>query len=72
MIGIYGPGGGRAMAAWIANDVAFFDPNFGEFYFVDKANFLQWLPTYFKKSLYSLPKVGLCERYETFVYAKRV
>ncbi|MDB9708022.1 YopT-type cysteine protease domain-containing protein [Planktotalea frisia] len=72
MIGIYGPGGGHAMAAWIANDVAFFDPNFGEFYFANKADFIRWLPTYFKKSLYCLPKVGLCERYETFVYSKRV
>jgi hypothetical protein len=63
-IGIWGPNGGHAMAAWVAQDVAFFDPNFGEFWFEKKADFIKWFPKFFEKSCYSLPKVGLCERYE--------
>ena len=72
MIGIYGPGGAHAMAAWIANDVAFFDPNFGEFYFSDKDAFISWFPTFFRRSGYSWPWVGLCEDYETLFYAKKI
>lgn len=62
-------------AKWLeghANDVTFFDPNYGEFYFPRKADFIRWFPVFFKKSLYALPILGLCERYETRFYAKRV
>jgi hypothetical protein len=36
--------GGHAMCAWIAQDACFFDPNCGEFYFANKADFYKWLP----------------------------
>lgn len=36
------PGGGHAVAAWVAEDVAFFDPNYGEFWFPSPAKFRQW------------------------------
>lgn len=63
-IGIWGPGGGHAMAAWVAQDVAFFDPNYGEFWFQNRYDFIAWFPTFFNKAMYSLPKIGLCETYE--------
>lgn len=72
IIEISGPREGHAMAAWISNDVTFFDPNFGEFYFSDKADFIRWFPTFFRKSFYYLPIFGLCERYATIFYAKSV
>lgn len=69
-IGIWGPGGGHAIAAWVGEDATLFDPNFGEFWFENKADFIDWFPTFFKKSCYSLPKIGLCERYEVMDFAK--
>ena len=71
-IGLHGNGGAHAMAAWIANDAAFFDPNFGEFYFPRKADFIAWFPGFMRRSLYTLPMFGLCEQYETCFYGKRV
>ena len=58
------------MAAWVAQDVAFFDPNFGEFWFERSADFVAWLPTFWQKSFYSNPAVGLSNRYEVMNYAK--
>ncbi len=69
-IGIWGPGGGHAMAAWVAQDVAFFDPNFGEFWFEKRADFVAWWPTFFSRAGYSFPKLGLGDRYEIMDYAK--
>lgn len=64
-IGLWGPNDGHAMAAWVgSNDAVFFDPNFGEFWFQNKKDFISWFPTFFKTSLYSLPYLGLCEKYE--------
>ncbi|MBO9480946.1 MULTISPECIES: YopT-type cysteine protease domain-containing protein [Gammaproteobacteria] len=60
---------GHAMAAWIAQDACFFDPNFGEFYFSDKNTFINWFPYFFLASPYSLPIVGLSEWYENCFYA---
>lgn len=71
-IGIWGSGGGHAMAAWVAQDVAFFDPNFGEFWFERRQDFIRWFPTFFSKSLYSMPKVGLCTKYEIMDFAMSV
>lgn len=42
MIGIYGSGGAHCMAAYIGQDICFFDPNFGEYWFPDQANFVKW------------------------------
>ena len=69
MIGIYGPGGAHAMAAWVGADVAFFDPNFGEFWFENRRDFIAWFPTFFSKACYSWPKLGLCERFEVDEFA---
>ncbi|WP_066014799.1 YopT-type cysteine protease domain-containing protein [Endozoicomonas atrinae] len=70
LIGIQGYSG-HAIAAWIAQDACFFDPNFGEFYFSDKNAFINWFPAFFLASPYSLPYFGLAESYETFLYAPR-
>jgi hypothetical protein len=35
-------GGGHAVCAWVAQDVAFFDPNYGEYWFETTAGFRQW------------------------------
>ena len=42
MIGIHGKGGGHCMAAYVGQDIAFFDPNFGEYWFPDRRNFVAW------------------------------
>ncbi|MES3033801.1 MAG: YopT-type cysteine protease domain-containing protein [Gemmatimonadota bacterium] len=42
MIGIQGPGGGHCMAAYVGHDIAFFDPNFGEYWFPDRRHFVGW------------------------------
>ena len=36
--------GAHAMCAWIGADVAFFDPNVGEFWFDSRQKFYRWLP----------------------------
>ena len=35
-------GGGHATALWVGDDVTFFDPNYGEFWFERRANFQRW------------------------------
>jgi len=41
---IYGPGGAHSVAAWNGiNQFLYFDPNYGEFHFTDKAKFNNWL-----------------------------
>jgi hypothetical protein len=37
---------GHSLAAWVGNDVLFFDPNFGEFWFEDVRNFKKWFAQY--------------------------
>lgn len=44
--------GGHAMAAFTADDFAFFDPNFGEFYFPSHAKFKQFFLQFWKLSGY--------------------
>lgn len=70
-IGIWGPGGGHAMAAWVAQDVAFFDPNFGEFWFERAQDFIRWFPVFWRRALYEMPIVGLSSRYELMDYSPR-
>jgi YopT peptidase len=43
MIAIKGPGGGHCMAAYVGDDLAYFDPNFGEYWFPNRDNFAGWL-----------------------------
>jgi YopT peptidase len=42
MIGIQGSGGGHCMAAYVGEDICFFDPNFGEFWFPKRQDFVGW------------------------------
>lgn len=65
-----GVGGEHVMALWVAQDVVFFDPNFGEFWFGERARFFNWFTkSFWHTSLYS---VGLSGRYELLPYAKAV
>ena len=71
IIGIYGSGGsGHCMACYTGlKDIAFFDPNFGEFWFEDKRKFVKWFTDdFFPKSFYSNI---LNDHYELFDYAMR-
>jgi len=47
MIGVYGPGGGHCMAAFIGQDVCLFDPNFGEYWFPNRGDFVKWFQSAF-------------------------
>ena len=47
MIGIHGKSGGHCMAAYVGQDVCFFDPNFGEYWFPQRANFVKWFTSNF-------------------------
>lgn len=66
-IGAAGKGGAHSMAAWVANDVCFFDPNFGEFWFETKDAFKDWFTNYFWKS--SMYSVALSGSYHLRAYA---
>ena len=53
LISILGKGGGHALCAFIgATDIAFFDPNFGEFYFTDRGKFMNFIKKFWEKSGY--------------------
>ena len=39
--------------AWVGQDVAFFDPNYGEFYFEDKDDFVQWMSVFWMTDTYN-------------------
>ena len=69
-IGISGAMAGHAVAAFVDNDegVTFFDPNFGEFSFPDKASFSNWFTQdFWTGSLYSIEK-GLGQEFEISNY----
>jgi len=44
--------GGHAMAAYVGEDVAFFDPNFGEFWFPSIKEFFPWFLKFWRSSGY--------------------
>lgn len=48
-----GPRSGHTVAAFLSDDIAFFDPNFGEFYFEDRAAFAEWFGRYWLHSDYT-------------------
>ena len=62
--------GAHTMALWVAQDIAFFDANFGEFWFENRAAFFNWFTKKFWVS--SLYCVGLSGHYELRPYAKKV
>jgi YopT peptidase len=69
MIGIYGDGG-HCMCAYVGQDVAFFDPNFGEFWFEKRADFANW----WGKAFWTLSgySSALSDAWELRDYAKAV
>ena len=70
VIGVWGSIGGHCMACYTGlQDIAFFDPNFGEFWFSDKKKFVEWCARgFFPTSFYSYTLNG---SYEVFDYALR-
>jgi YopT peptidase len=69
-IGISGMAGAHAMAAWVAEDVCFFDPNFGEFWFPNGASFVTWFSgSFWYRSMYA---AGLSGQFEIDSFAKRL
>ena len=62
-------GGGHAVAAWVERDVAFFDPNFGEYWFETKSGFRQWYGQFWVVSGYGAKYTG---EYNFSAYARRV
>jgi YopT peptidase len=50
-------GGGHMVGAWVAQDVMFMDPNYGEFWFDSRAKFLNWFARFWTLSGYSYNKV---------------
>lgn len=53
LISILGAGGGHALCAFVGrNDIAFFDPNFGEFYFETRAKFKAFMRNFWKTTGY--------------------
>ncbi|MBL8849997.1 MAG: hypothetical protein JNG89_09940 [Planctomycetaceae bacterium] len=60
--------GAHSCAAWVGEDVAFFDPNFGEFYFDKHANFEKFF-------LYMWDRSGYIKSFNSFqldAYAKKM
>ena len=68
LIYIYGASGAHAMAAWTAEDVSFFDPNFGEFWFQNPAKFREWFKDFWTASGYSRSYT----KYELRSFAKKM
>ena len=67
LMGLIGHINAHGMAAWVGNDVCYFDPNFGEFYFHDRYSFLRWFPHYFGQACYPTQANDLCEFYKMFI-----
>lgn len=59
LVSVIGPDGGHALAAWVGEDIAFFDPNFGEFWFPTHQNFQRWFVRYWSITDYK-------QYYDTF------
>ncbi len=67
LISILGKGG-HAMAAYVGSDIAFFDPNFGEFYLGDYKKFADFFKTFWRLSGYDQQ----FQKYYLLSYAKAV
>ncbi|QFT53062.1 YopT-type cysteine protease domain-containing protein [Microbulbifer sp. THAF38] len=68
-ISLDGTFSGHTMSAWVAQDIAFFDPNFGEFWFESRASFFNWFTqSFWYQSMYS---AGLSGSYAIRSYARR-
>lgn len=62
-------GGGHAVAAWVERDVAFFDPNYGEYWFETKADFRKWFGKFWVTTGYGAKYTG---DYNFTAYARKV
>ena len=70
MIGIFGSSDAHCMCAFVGTDVAFFDPNFGEFHFNSRAEFATWFgEVFWKRSFYDW---ALNQSYSIRDYARAV
>jgi YopT peptidase len=47
-----GSGGGHITTMWLAQDVCFFDPNFGEYWFEKRSDFAKWFRVFWQISGY--------------------
>lgn len=68
LISVLGKGGGHAMAAYVGQDIAFFDPNFGEFWFPSINEFYPWFLKFWQSSGYS----NSFDKFYLLPYAKKV
>lgn len=62
------PGSAHSMSAWVGQDIAFFDPNFGEFYFDNHKRFREFF-------LYMWSRSGYANSFNSFQldpFAKKV
>jgi hypothetical protein len=50
-------GGGHAVAAWVGQDVAFMDPNYGEFWFPNHEAFHRWFVSFWRTSSYPYTEI---------------
>jgi hypothetical protein len=64
-------GGGHMVAAWVAQDVMFMDPNFGEFWFDSREKFMRWFPQFWVLSGYAYNKV-IARSYAQGIAKKKV
>ena len=72
IIGINGPQSTHAIAAWSDDDVSFFDPNFGEYWFAQPQDFVSWLPFFWYSAGYDLPLLSLNSGYVIHEFALAV
>jgi YopT peptidase len=68
MIALEGACCAHAMAAWSDQDVSFFDPNFGEFWFARPQDFVAWLAAFWHLAGYDTPALGLNQNYSIQEY----
>lgn len=62
-------GGGHAVAAWVERDVAFFDPNYGEYWFETKEGFRQWFGQFWVETGYG---AKYSSEYNYTSYARKI
>ena len=74
----WGTSTGHAVAAWLgqptyggAGDALFFDPNYGEYWFEQKANFFRFFPVFYRAAYRSFP-LYFDQDWEVLPCAKRV
>lgn len=67
-------GSGHAVAAWVGasgEDVCFFDPNYGEYWFQNKTDFFRFFPVFYQR-YYKGPPFNFNGRWKVEAFAKRL